>query len=53
MNDKGELEMEWQFENEGESFIEGFQLRMSDKANGIYRTGGRMIFPVAAVIKIR
>lgn len=51
VNDKGELEMEWQFENEGESFIEGFQLRMSDKANGIYRTVADDISPSQRSLK--
>lgn len=51
INGEGELEMEWQFDDLGVEFIECFQLRVSDKANGVYRTVVDQISPAARSLK--
>lgn len=38
VNEDGQLELEWQFEEEGMKLISGFELNASDRANGVYRT---------------
>ncbi len=51
VDDDGNLDLEWEFATEGEELLREFELRRSDRADGVYRTAERGIRPGVRSLK--